>query len=191
MEPNQKVSKAFSLTDPKQLNKFFSVSGIAFLFLVTTLFAVWASYISSESISWYRIQVEATLAATKNPLQDALILSIYTGFIKKLIALLIAGMLALLGLGLCLHALRNATTANAESQNGFKFSFSSVSPGVCAFLSATLIVITVVLSRDGFTVGAQAATQNPPAEETTSSQPDETTETTSSQPDEASSSQSE
>lgn len=184
MEPNQKVSKAFSLTDPKQLNKFFSVSGIAFLFLVTTLFAVWASYISSESITWYRDQVGATLANTTDPLQDALILSIYTGFIKKLIALLIAGMLALLGLGLCLHALRNATTANAESQNGFKFSFSSVSPGVCAFLSATLIVITVVLSRDGFTVGAQAAPQNPPVAEATSSE--ETTssqEETSSQPE--------
>ena len=129
------------------------------IFLVTVVFAAWASYLTSESMYWFRVQSDRVLAGSSDPAMSALVLTVYTGFVKKLMALAIAGMLALLGLGLSLHALRTPTTASGEASGGFKISLSSVSPGVCAFLAATVIVVVVVTTRDSF--GAPSSPQEP------------------------------
>lgn len=122
------------------------------VFLITVAFAGWTAYLTGESMVWYREQAGRIIASSSDPEMAALVLTVYTGFVKKQMALAIAGMLALLGLGLSLNALRNASTANAETPGVLRLSFSSVSPGVCAFMAATVIVVVVVTTRDSFGV---------------------------------------
>ena len=82
-------------------------------------------------MQWFRIEAQRVLSTSSDPAMSALVLTVYTGFVKKLMALAIAGMLALLGLGLSLHALRTPSTASGEVGAGLRISLSSVSPGVC------------------------------------------------------------
>lgn len=121
----------------------------ATIFLTSAAFAIWISYMTAQSLDWYKVQTALVLARTDDAVASALILAVYTGFMKKQLALSIAGMLALLGLGLSLRALRTASTASAEAAST-RISLSSVSPGVCAFLAAAVIVVVVVTTRDSF-----------------------------------------
>ncbi|MFM9428755.1 hypothetical protein RCH10_005232 [Variovorax sp. GrIS 2.14] len=104
-----------------------------------------------ESIVWYRSQIAGLISSTKGDWQaGAVLLALFSSYAKKQIALVLASVLALLGLGLSLHAMKESSQAEIAGGAGFKLSFATFSPGICAFLTAGLIVLAVVWKDDKF-----------------------------------------
>lgn len=123
--------------------------------IVAVVFAASIGALLMESIVWYRSQIALLLGASKGDWQaGALLLALFSNYAKKQVALLIAAVMAMLGLGLSLHAMKRASQAEVAGSAGLKLSFASFSPGICAFLTAGVIVLTVVWKDDKFEAGA-------------------------------------
>lgn len=131
---------------------------------VAAVFALGLGIVLVESMIWYRTAIGNLLPKAGEDWQSgAILLALFASYAKKQVALVIAAILAMLGLGLSLHAMKEASQAELSNAGGFKLSFASFSPGICAFLAACAIVLAVIWKDDKFEASAPSQEQPSPA----------------------------